>query len=64
MRWLGLTKFVLALLDLVCVWLDGFDLATIASALTCFDFGGVASQTCAGSDNNDIHAINVRLWMG
>ena len=52
------------MLGLVCVWLDGFGLATIASALTCFDYGGVASETCTGIGNNDIHAINIRLWMG
>ena len=57
MRWLGLTKFVLALLDLVCVWLDGFGLALVASALTWFDFGGVRSQTCIEFGNNDVSCV-------
>ena len=59
-----LPKFVFALLGLVCVWLGGFGLALVESALRWFDLGGVSSQACLEFGNNDIPSFNIRLWMG
>ena len=63
LNWLGMNLFVLALLGLVCVWLGGFGLALVASALRFFDPGGVSSQICIEFGSNDVHSFNVRLWI-
>ena len=66
MRWLGLSRFVLALLDLVCVWLDGFGLASVASAwpgLGLISVGFVVKHA-SSSVVMMCHMFNMRFWLG